>query len=95
MEEKDKETAQRGILVRDGKPVDSEIIYWKIVPGDKAFESPITPHHGEHHDRYMTFEYDNGGWNNVRSVYLQHREGKIPGATANVDCLPRPPFSHN
>ena len=20
----------------------------------------------EHHDKYLTFEYDNGGWNNIR-----------------------------
>jgi hypothetical protein len=37
---------RRGKLICDGKEVDSEIIYWKIVPGDKEFESPITPHHG-------------------------------------------------
>ena len=30
------------------------------VPGDRTYESPITPHHGEHHDRYISFEYDNG-----------------------------------
>ena len=28
----------------------SEVIYWREVPGDSEFESPITPHHGEHHD---------------------------------------------
>ena len=57
---------QKGILMCNGKQVDSEIIYWKIVPGDITYESPITPHHGIHHDRYLTFEYDQGGWNNVR-----------------------------
>ena len=30
------------------------------VPGDRTYESPVTPHHGEHHDRYISFEYDNG-----------------------------------
>ena len=35
---------KKGLLICDGKPLDSEIIYWKIVPGDKTFESPITPH---------------------------------------------------
>lgn len=55
-----------GNLMCNGKDIQSEVIYWKIVPGDNVFESPITPHHGLHHDRYLTFEYDNGGWNNIR-----------------------------
>lgn len=58
--------ARRGLLVCNGERVDSEIIYWKEVPGDSDFESPITLHHEDHHDRYITFEYDQGGWNNIR-----------------------------
>jgi hypothetical protein len=57
-----------GNLMCDGKDLKSEIIYWKDVPGDSTYESPITPHHGVHDDRYLTFEYDQGGWNNVRMV---------------------------
>ena len=57
---------QRGVMICNGKQVDSEVIYWKIVPGDAHYESPITPHHGLHHDRYLSFEYDQGGWNNIR-----------------------------
>lgn len=57
---------KRGQLICNGKEIDSEVIYWKIVPGDNTFESPITPHHNNHHDRYLTFEYDQGGWNNIR-----------------------------
>ena len=57
---------QRGVMICNGKQVDSEVIYWRIVPGDAHYESPITPHHGLHHDRYLSFEYDQGGWNNVR-----------------------------
>ena len=57
---------QLGTLTCNGTQVKSEVIYWKVVPGDNEFESPITPHHDEHHDRYLTFEYDNGGWNNMR-----------------------------
>ena len=30
------------------------------VPGDRTYESPVTPHHGLHHDRYVSFEYDQG-----------------------------------
>ena len=44
-------TEKRGLLYCNGSLVDSEVIYWKIVPGDITYESPITPHHGEHHDR--------------------------------------------
>ena len=57
---------KRGLLKCGGKYVDSEVIYWKIVPGDNTYESPITPHHDLHHDRYLTYEYDEGGWNNIR-----------------------------
>jgi hypothetical protein len=53
--------SKRGILICNGQEVNSEIIYWKDVPGDDVFESPITPHHAEHNDRYLSFEYDNGG----------------------------------
>lgn len=42
---KPNETVKKGTLVCNGKPVDSEIIYWKKVKGDRHFESPITPHH--------------------------------------------------
>ena len=59
-------TEKRGTLICDGKSVDSEVIYWKDVSGDKDYESPITPHHDNHHDRYFTYEYDQGGWNNIR-----------------------------
>ena len=57
------------------------MIYWRIVPGDDEFESPITPHHGIHHDRYLTFAYDDGGWNNVRMgveciIVLAHAMGR-------------------
>jgi hypothetical protein len=57
---------QIGLLKCGGKYIDSEVIYWKIVPGDDTCESPITPHHGMHHDRYLSYEYDEGGWNNIR-----------------------------
>lgn len=57
---------QKGLLMCNGSRVDSEIIYWKVVPGDRTYESPITPHHADHHDKYLTFEYDQSGWNNMR-----------------------------
>lgn len=57
---------ERGRLVCDGREIDSEIIYWRRVPGDWTYESPVTPHHDEHHEKYITFQYDAGGWNNIR-----------------------------
>jgi hypothetical protein len=74
-------TERKGALTCNGKQIDSEVIYWKVVPGDKTYESPITPHHGQHHDRYLTFEYDQGGWNNVRMglecfIVLAHAMGR-------------------
>jgi hypothetical protein len=72
---------RRGLLTCDGKLVDSEVIYWKIVPGDDVYESPITPHHGLHHDRYLSYEYDESGWNNIRMgmeclIVLAHAMGR-------------------
>merc|ERR1711991_27449 len=71
----------RGKLFCNGRERDSEVIYWKHVPGDLHYESPITPHHADHHDRYITFEYDNGGWNNVRMsleciIVIAHAMGR-------------------
>lgn len=80
--EESKESIERkGILICNGTSIDSEVIYWKIVPGDEEFESPITPHHDLHHDKYITFEYDHGGWNNIRMgleclIVLAHAVGR-------------------
>ena len=52
----------RGTLFCNGRRVDSEVIYWKNIPEDREYESPITPHHDEHDAKYITFEYDHGGW---------------------------------
>jgi len=86
----DEQKERRGTLTCNGKQVDSEVIYWKIVPGDSTYESPITPHHGEHHDRYITFEYDGGGWNNVRMSL----ESLIVVAHAMGRTLVVPPQQH-
>ena len=79
-----------GTLMCDGKDTKSEVIYWKVVPGDNEFESPITPHHGIHHDRYLTFEYDNGGWNNIRMSL----ECLIVSAHAMGRTVVLPPSQH-
>lgn len=75
------EPEKRGLLQCNGSYVDSEVIYWRIVPGDITYESPITPHHGEHHDRYLSFTYDAGGWNNIRMglecmIVMAHAMGR-------------------
>ena len=53
---KEPERERKGLLHCNGKQTDSEVIYWKIVPGDSTYESPITPHHGVHHDRYPIYD---------------------------------------
>lgn len=82
--------AKRGLLFCNGEKVDSEIIYWRIVPGDQEYESPITPHHDVHDDRYLTFEYDQGGWNNVR----MGMESLIVFAHATGRTIVIPPQQH-
>jgi hypothetical protein len=39
------ETEKKGTLICHGKKVESEVIYWRKVKGDRHYESPITPHH--------------------------------------------------
>ena len=82
--------AQRGVLICNGERVDSEVIYWRVVPHDIDYESPITPHHGLHDDRYLTFEYDQGGWNNIR----MGMESLIVVAHAMGRTLVIPPQQH-
>lgn len=50
----------------------------------------MTPHHDNHHDRYLTFEYDNGGWNNMRMGI----ECLIVAAHAMGRTLVIPPQQH-
>eukprot|EP00521_Asterionellopsis_glacialis_P006023 CAMPEP_0195281424 /NCGR_PEP_ID=MMETSP0707-20130614/739_1 /TAXON_ID=33640 /ORGANISM="Asterionellopsis glacialis, Strain CCMP134" /LENGTH=537 /DNA_ID=CAMNT_0040340307 /DNA_START=134 /DNA_END=1747 /DNA_ORIENTATION=- len=41
-----------------------EMVYWQDIPGDAGYMSPFHPRGKE--NRYMTFEPDGGGWNNIR-----------------------------
>lgn len=62
---------KKGTLTCKGKNIDSGVIYWRDVEGDKSYISPIIPPtdpsaHGADATRYLSFEYDAGGWNNMR-----------------------------
>lgn len=51
-----------------GGPADEfaqEMVYWQDIPSDQRFVSPFTPPAGQPR-KYMTFEPDGGGWNNIR-----------------------------
>ena len=45
---------------------EAEMVYWKAVtPADRVFVSPFKTV-GRPGPKYVSFEYDNGGWNNIR-----------------------------
>jgi len=60
--------------------VASEMVYWRDIPADAHFVSPFK-REGEE-KKYLTFEPDAGGWNNIRMaletvVALAHAMGRI------------------
>lgn len=47
----------------------NEMVYWQDIPSDADYVGPFYHSHGHHSDenpRYLTFEPDGGGWNNIR-----------------------------
>ena len=44
--------------------VAQEMVYWSDIPSDSQFVSPFKKE-GEGETKYMTFEPDGGGWNNI------------------------------
>jgi len=81
---------QKGPLKCKGQQLTSEVVYWKIVPGDHDYESSITPHHDNHHTKYITVAYDFAGWNNIRMGL----ECMIVFAHATGRTLVIPPQDH-
>jgi hypothetical protein len=39
------------------------MVYWKDLPGDSSY---VAPFYDKNQRRYLTFEPDGGGWNNIR-----------------------------
>lgn len=42
----------------------SEMVYWRDIPSDSSYVSPFKRKNGP--PQYLTFEPDQGGWNNIR-----------------------------
>ena len=48
------------------KDIAEELVYWEDIPQDSKHVSPFKAIDGVEHTRYLTFEPDLGGWNNIR-----------------------------
>jgi hypothetical protein len=58
----------------------AEMVYWRDIPSDAKFQSPYA-NYGQN-PKYLTFEPDEGGWNNIRmsmetATALAHAMGRI------------------
>jgi hypothetical protein len=74
-------SSKRGQLVCNGSTMDSEVIYWKIIPNDSLYTSPYKTKENEP-KKYLTFKYDPSGYNNLRMsleslIVLAHAMGRI------------------
>mmetsp|Transcript_46732 Transcript_46732/g.69496 ORF Transcript_46732/g.69496 Transcript_46732/m.69496 type:complete len:638 (-) Transcript_46732:245-2158(-) len=43
-----------------------ELVYWNDIPQDQLYVSPLQATSSQDGPKYMTFEPDGGGWNNIR-----------------------------
>ena len=72
-----------------GGPTDpdivDEMVFWSDVPSDSSYLSPMhplrDPHTSDDVERYLSFEPDHGGWNNVRmametALVMSHAMGR-------------------
>ena len=62
--------------------VAAEMVYWRDIPSDADFTSPFARTGPNENPKYLTFEPDEGGWNNIRmsmetAVTLAHAMGRI------------------
>ena len=78
---KAKAESRKGTLVCNGRHVDSEVVYWKVVPGDADYESPYR-RKNKQDKKFMTFKYDPAGYNNIRMsleslAVLAHAMGRV------------------
>lgn len=71
----------------DDEFAQKEMVYWSDIPEDEAFVSPYKKHDKE---RYLTFEPDGGGWNNIRMAM----ETVVAMAHAMGRTLVMPPSQH-
>jgi hypothetical protein len=60
----------------------AEMVYWRDIPTDTAFASPFSTLSSSSDLKYLTFEPDEGGWNNMRmametAVLMAHAMGRI------------------
>lgn len=74
-----------------------EMVYWKDIPKDAAYRSPLRRDEGI--PKYFTFEPDEGGWNNVRmvrkevsSMSLSHILNLVAPETGRQWCVSRREF---
>ena len=73
--------------------VQSEVVYWKENQVDASYISPFKSNHGMSQEKFLTWEYVPGGWNNVRMsvecvLVLAHATGRTlvlpPRQTINL-----------
>eukprot|EP00980_Cylindrotheca_fusiformis_P026788 scaffold17468_cov106-Cylindrotheca_fusiformis.AAC.4 len=64
-----------------------EMVYWKDLPEDSGY---VAPFHDKNQRRYLTFEPDGGGWNNIR----MSMETVLTIAVATGRVLVLPPSQH-
>lgn len=55
-----------------------EMVFWSDIPSDASYISPM---YGEGNEKYLTFEPDHGGWNNIRmametALVMSHAMGR-------------------
>ena len=67
------------------KQIIDEMVFWSDIPSDSAYLSPmhplLDPNTPDDVERYLTFEPDHGGWNNIRmametALVMSHAMGR-------------------